>query len=76
RFRQGGENRTSCLTVEATTILTHTAEQKSNPAAGTDFRLVSTAVPPSCVTRQGAGSTVVVALALALALALILVSER
>ncbi|MFL6717345.1 MAG: hypothetical protein ACJ8G3_13395, partial [Burkholderiaceae bacterium] len=30
------------------------------PAAGTDSRLVSTAVQPHCVTRRGTGSTVVV----------------
>ncbi|MFS0755991.1 hypothetical protein ABC383_15015 [Noviherbaspirillum sp. 1P10PC] len=36
------------------------AKQKSNPAAGTDSRLVSTAVQSPCVTRQGTGSTVVV----------------
>ena len=41
-------------------LVTFLAEQKSNPAAGTDSRLVSTAVQPHCVTRRGAGSTVVV----------------
>jgi hypothetical protein len=34
------------------------AKQKSDPAAGTDSRLASTAVQPHCVTRQGTGSTV------------------
>jgi hypothetical protein len=31
---------------------------KTHPAAGTDSRLVSTAVQPHCVTRQGTSSTV------------------
>jgi hypothetical protein len=46
------------MTNQATTTLTHTAEQKSNPAAGTDSRLASTAVQPHCVTQQRPGSTV------------------
>ena len=43
-------------------LITFLAEQKSDPAAGTDSRLVSTAVQPHCVTRRGTGSTVVVVL--------------
>ncbi|MFL6717461.1 MAG: hypothetical protein ACJ8G3_13985, partial [Burkholderiaceae bacterium] len=33
--------------------------KKSDPAAGTESRLVSTAVQQHCVTRQGTGSTIV-----------------